>query len=141
MQIERSRYLNAKLYQHSHERLGHANSYKPKPVRTRGVEATFDIPQVREIGFYPQVLEKGGECTVLGVFSFLSEAETHWRYFLSGRVKRVLQGSQLVVIDNHAGLKAARKSIFMGTHTSSAVNFIFSKIMDSIYHMWACVER
>jgi len=59
MQIERSKYLNAKPYQRSHERSGHANGYKTKTVRTRVGEVTFDIPQVREGGFYPGALEKG----------------------------------------------------------------------------------
>lgn len=59
MQIERERYLKAKLYQRSEERRGHANGYKPKTVKTRVGEVTFDIPQVRESGFYPQALEKG----------------------------------------------------------------------------------
>jgi len=59
MQIERDKHLNAKPYERSHERLGHANGYKPKTVRTRVGEVTFDIPQVREGGFYPRALEKG----------------------------------------------------------------------------------
>ena len=59
MQIERERHLNAKPYERSDERLGHSNGYKPKTVRTRVGEVTFDIPQVREGGFYPQALEKG----------------------------------------------------------------------------------
>ena len=59
MQIERSRYMNAKPYQRSHERSGHANGYKHKTVRTRVGEVTFDIPQVWEGGFYPGTLEKG----------------------------------------------------------------------------------
>ena len=44
MQIERSRYMNAKPYQRSDERLGHANGYKHKTVMTRAGEVTFDIP-------------------------------------------------------------------------------------------------
>ena len=59
MQIEREKHLNAKLYERSDERSGHANGYKPKTVRTRVGAVTFDIPQVREGGFYPQALEKG----------------------------------------------------------------------------------
>jgi transposase-like protein len=54
MQIERSRYMNAKPYQRSDERLGHTNGYKHKTVSTRAGEVTFDIPQVREGGFYPR---------------------------------------------------------------------------------------
>ena len=41
------------------ERQGHANGYKPKTVKTRVGNVTFDIPQVREGGFYPEALEKG----------------------------------------------------------------------------------
>jgi len=59
MQIERDKHLNAKPYERSDERNGHANGYKPKTVKTRVGEVTFDIPQVREGGFYPEALEKG----------------------------------------------------------------------------------
>jgi transposase-like protein len=59
MQIERENFLQAKPYERSEERQGHANGYKPKTVKTRVGEMTFDIPQVREGGFYPRSLEKG----------------------------------------------------------------------------------
>lgn len=59
MQIERDKHLNARPYERSAERNGHANGYKPKTVKTRVGEVTFDIPQVREGGFYPEALEKG----------------------------------------------------------------------------------
>jgi putative transposase len=59
MQAERQQYLRAAPYQHSPERQGYANGFKPKTVKTRLGEITFDIPQVREGGFYPQALEKG----------------------------------------------------------------------------------
>ena len=59
MQAERQQYLGAAPYQHTPERQGHANGYKPKTVKTRLGEIDFDIPQVREGGFYPQALEKG----------------------------------------------------------------------------------
>ena len=59
MQIERDKHLNVKPYERSEERQGHANGYKPKTVKTRVGEVTFDIPQVREGGFYPEALEKG----------------------------------------------------------------------------------
>ena len=59
MRIERENYLGAKPYERSEDRQGHANGYKPKTVRTRVGEVTFDIPQVREGGFYPHALEKG----------------------------------------------------------------------------------
>ena len=209
MQIERDMHLNAKPYERSHGRLGHANGYKPKTVKTRVGKVTFDIPQVREGGFYPQALEKGlrseraltmalaemyvqgvstrkvaaitkklcgtrvsaaqvsraaeqldelleiwrnrplgeviylyldaryekvrqagsvrdaailivsgvkrdGKRSILGISVSLSEAEVHWRDFLSSLVRRGLHGVQLIISDNHAGLQAARKAIFTG---------------------------
>jgi transposase-like protein len=59
MQAERQQYLKAEPYQHTEERQGHSNGYKPKTVHTRVGSITFSIPQVREGGFYPEALEKG----------------------------------------------------------------------------------
>ncbi|MCI0557801.1 MAG: IS256 family transposase [Nitrososphaera sp.] len=59
MQAERSEHLQAGPYQHTQERQGYANGFKPKTMRTRVGEITFAVPQVREGGFYPQALEKG----------------------------------------------------------------------------------
>jgi transposase-like protein len=59
MQAERQQYLKAEPYQHTQERQGHANGYKPKTVHTRVGNINFSIPQVREGGFYPEALEKG----------------------------------------------------------------------------------
>jgi len=59
MQAERQKYLGVSPYVRSNERQGHSNGYKPKKVNTRIAPITFDIPQVREGGFYPQALEKG----------------------------------------------------------------------------------
>jgi transposase-like protein len=51
MQAERQRYLGAAPYQHSPDRQGHANGYKPKTVKTRVGDITLDVPKVREGGF------------------------------------------------------------------------------------------
>jgi len=59
MQIERQNHLSAAPYERTAERQGHANGYKPKTVVTRAGKITFDVPQVRDGGFYPQSLEKG----------------------------------------------------------------------------------
>lgn len=59
MQAERSEHLQAGPYQHTEERRGYANGYKPKTLHTRVGNITFAVPQVREGGFYPQALEKG----------------------------------------------------------------------------------
>lgn len=209
MKAERQDYLRAAPYQHSPERQGHANGYKPKTLTTRMGEITFDIPQVREGGFYPNALEKGlrseralnlalaemyvqgvstrkvativeqlcgasvsstlvsqaaakldesleawrnrplGEIIylfldaryekvrqdgqirdaavliavgvdpqgcrrILGVSISLSEAEIHWRTFLQSLVSRGISGVRLIISDDHAGLKAARRGVFGG---------------------------
>ena len=59
MQIERQRFLGVGPYERSPQRRGHANGYKPKTVATRLGKITFDVPQVRQGGFYPRSLEKG----------------------------------------------------------------------------------
>lgn len=52
-----------------------------------------------------------GHRRVLGVSVALSEAEVHWRAFLEDLVKRGLTGVKLIVADDHAGLKAARRAV------------------------------
>jgi len=59
MQEERARYLQAGEYERTEDRRGYANGFKPKTVKTRLGGITFSVPQVREGGFYPSVLEKG----------------------------------------------------------------------------------
>lgn len=59
MLAERQRFVNATPYERSSERVAHANGFKPKTVLTRQGQITFEVPQVREGGFYPQALEKG----------------------------------------------------------------------------------
>lgn len=208
MQLERSDYLRAELYERTAERRAHANGYKDKKIQTRVGELQLKIPQVRGLSFYPQSLEKGcrsekalklaiaemyvrgvstrkvseiteqlcgteisasqvsrvaglldeelekfrsrtlnaqypivyldahyekvrvdgrvqdlailkalgvnrfGIREVLGVSARLSEAEVHWREFLQDLQKRGLQGIQVLVSDDHAGLKAARRAVF-----------------------------
>jgi putative transposase len=209
MRAERENYLGAELYQHSDQRQGHANGYKPKTLQTRLGDITFAIPQVREGGFYPQALEKGqrseraltltlaemyvqgvstrkvkaiveqlcgsgvssstvsratasldgtlqawrerplgempyvyldahyervrqdgqvrdaavltatgvdrlGKRHLLGISVSIGEQEIHWRTFLQSLVTRGLGGIQLIISDDHPGLKAARKAVFGG---------------------------
>ena len=59
MQVERQKHLGAAAYERSPDRRGYANGYKPKTVKTRLGEITFDVPQVRDGSFYPGALEKG----------------------------------------------------------------------------------
>ena len=205
--IERAQYLHAKPHERTAERVDYANGYKQKTVLTRVGELTFEVPQVRNGGFYPSALEKGSrteqavnlacaemyvqgvstrkvitvlqsllgpevaissaqvskaaanldaglaawrerpldetpyiildaryervreagkiiDCAVLvaigitadgrrriiGVSVALSEAEVHWRAFLDSLIRRGLKGVRLIVSDDHAGLKAARRA-------------------------------
>lgn len=209
MQAEREHYLGAAAYERADSRRGYANGYKPKTVTTRVGAVTFDIPQVREGGFYPEALERGlrteralmttlaemyvqgvstrkvaaiteqlcgkaissaqvsratalldeelsawrsrplGRCPfvfldaryekvrqsgqvrdaavllavgvneqgkreVLGLSVSLGEHEVHWRAFLKDLQGRGLSGVELVVSDDHLGLKAARQAVLGG---------------------------
>lgn len=53
-----------------------------------------------------------GKREILGISTKLSEAEVHWRDFLQSMVRRGLSGLQLITSDDHAGLKAALRSVF-----------------------------
>lgn len=55
-------------------------------------------------------VDAGGHRRVLGVSVALSEAEVHWRAFLDSLIRRGLRGIKLIVSDDHAGLKAARRA-------------------------------
>ena len=55
-------------------------------------------------------ITRDGHRRVLGVSVALSEAEVHWRAFLDSLIRRGLKGVQLIVSDDHAGLKAARRA-------------------------------
>ena len=207
MVSERSGYLCAAPYERSAHRLGYANGFKDKTVKTRLGELSLKVPQTRDSEFYPQSLEKGlrseralllsiaemyvqgvstrrvkkivealcgmdvsssqvsraaaeldelleawrtrelgryryvildaqyekvrqggqvldaavliacgvgadGHRDVLGVSVSLSEAEVHWRRFLSDLKDRGLHGIELVTSDAHEGLAAARKAVF-----------------------------
>ena len=59
-------------------------------------------------------IDRAGKRAVLGVSVSLSEAEVHWREFLSSLVARGLRGVQLLVSDAHEGLQAARRAVFGG---------------------------
>ncbi|MCB1075578.1 MAG: IS256 family transposase [Simkania sp.] len=53
-----------------------------------------------------------GNREILGASASLSEAEVHWREFLSDLQARGMRGVRLIVSDDHAGLKGARKAVF-----------------------------
>jgi transposase-like protein len=57
-------------------------------------------------------VDPAGKRQILGCSVSLSEAEPHWREFLSGLKDRGLHGIEYFVSDAHEGLKAARKAVF-----------------------------
>ena len=53
-----------------------------------------------------------GRREIVGVSVSLSEAEVHWREFLKSLQQRGLSGLELITSDDHAGLRAALRSVF-----------------------------
>jgi transposase-like protein len=209
MKVERSEAIGAEPYERNDGRLGYANGFKPKLLKTRVGAVPVEIPQVRGMSFYPRCLERGersekalkaalaqmylqgvstrkvtriveelcglevsstqvsrltaeldeglsgwrnrplgampylfldaryekiryagtvrslavlwaiginpeGQREVLGVSVSLSEAEVYWREFLKSLRDRGLTDLELIISDDHEGLKAARKAVFGG---------------------------
>lgn len=207
MVIERECVLQAKPYERSEFRQGHANGFKDKTLHTRCGDLHLKVPQTRDSSFYPSCLEKGerteralkitlaemyvqgvstarvkkvteelcgtefssmqvsrmaaildeevaqfkqrsigempyvyldahyekvrhgghvisaavlkavgvsrdGYKQILDISVSLSEAEVHWRGFLENLQRRGLNGLTLIISDDHAGLKAALRSVF-----------------------------
>ena len=59
MKIERQAALGVGPYQRGEERRGQANGFKPKTVKTRVGPLQLSVPQVRNMEFYPQALDRG----------------------------------------------------------------------------------
>jgi transposase-like protein len=59
-------------------------------------------------------IDAHGRRTVLGVSTALSEAEVHWRDFLSTLQDRGLHGTTFIVSDDHKGLRAALQARLAG---------------------------
>ncbi len=57
-------------------------------------------------------VNKDGKREIIGISTSLSEAEVHWRCFLESLCQRGLTGVELIISDDHAGLKKARKAVF-----------------------------
>lgn len=55
-------------------------------------------------------VDEKGKRTVLGTSVALSEAEVHWRAFISSLLDRGMRGVQMIVSDAHEGLKKARQA-------------------------------
>lgn len=55
-----------------------------------------------------------GKRSLLGVSCSMSEAEVHWRSFLTRLKQRGLHGVEMITSDDHQGLKAALRATFNG---------------------------
>jgi putative transposase len=56
-------------------------------------------------------VDESGKREVLGLSVKLSEAELHWREFLQSLLERGLSGVELIISDDHSGLRAARQAV------------------------------
>ncbi len=65
-----------------------------------------DIAVLKAIG-----VNKEGFREVLGVSCNLSEAEVHWRNFLENLLSGGLKGVELLISDDHSGLRAALRAV------------------------------
>ena len=59
MKLQRTDALGVGPYERSTERRGYANGFKPKAVNSRLGRLNLQVPQTRDIDFYPTVLERG----------------------------------------------------------------------------------
>jgi transposase-like protein len=59
MKIERNEVLGAQPYERTTQRRGYANGFKPKTLATRIGKVELQVPQTRDIEFYPKSLERG----------------------------------------------------------------------------------
>jgi transposase-like protein len=88
---------------------------------TRVGELTFQVPQVRSGDFYPSA-QDGGTRTDQAVNLALAEMVVQGvstrrvievlQRLLESLLARGLHGVKLIVADDHAGLKAARRAVF-----------------------------
>ena len=66
----------------------------------------------------------GGRREVLGVATGASEAEPFWRAFLRSLADRGLRGVQLIIADDHKGLRSAAEKVFSATHQRCRVHWM-----------------
>ena len=69
-------------------------------------------------------MNEDGKREVLGVHAGRSEAEVFWTEFLRSLDDRGLRGVQLVIADDHKGLRAAVRRVFDATHQRCRVHWL-----------------
>jgi putative transposase len=58
LEVELENFIGAGFYERSDRRQGHRNGTKPRTMKTRIGDLHFEVPQVREGGFYPSAFER-----------------------------------------------------------------------------------
>jgi transposase-like protein len=71
-----------------------------------------------------------GRRRVLGVSVSRSEAQTHWRQFFDHLQRRGLTGVELIVSDDHAGIRGAREAHFPGVAWQRCQFHLIKNAMD-----------
>ena len=59
MKLERENVLKASPYQRTKRRTGYANGFKERHIQSRVGELELQIPQTRNVEFYPSCLKRG----------------------------------------------------------------------------------
>jgi transposase-like protein len=67
--------------------------------------------QVRDMAVLKAIgVNEEGKREVLGISCSLSEAEVHWRKFIERLIGRGMKGVEMIISDDHAGLRAALRA-------------------------------
>jgi len=76
-------------------------------LKVRHNGSVMDMAVFLAYGINPE-----GKREILGASTSLSEAEVHWREFFTHLQSRGMRGLRLIISDDHAGMKSARKAVF-----------------------------
>lgn len=76
-------------------------------LKVRHNGSVIDMAILLAYGVTPE-----GKREILGASASLSEAEVHWREFFKHLQSRGMRGLQLIISDDHVGMKSARKAVF-----------------------------
>jgi putative transposase len=76
-------------------------------LKVRHNGSVIDMAILLAYGVTPE-----GKREILGASASLSEAEVHWREFLQSLQARGMRGLRLIISDDHAGMRNARRAVF-----------------------------
>lgn len=106
MVAERSDYLGAAPYERSVGRIGYANGYKDKQLKTRLGTLPLKVPQTRDSEFSPQSLERG-ICSERALL--LAIAEMYVQGVSTRRVKKIVEELCGMEVSSSQVSRAARE--------------------------------